>query len=95
MLPTSRVSKKKQRRALVEKLLLLKDQSQLTDLERELIRDIYTPVSRDIDISLRIALLAKQLKYRTDLTLKERRALQSRKNTSMFRERRRQLEVQQ
>ena len=91
MLATSRVSKKKQRRALVEKLLLLKDQSQLTDLERELIRDIYTPVSREIDISLRIALLSKQLKYRTDLSPKERRTLQTRKNTAIYRERRREL----
>jgi hypothetical protein len=52
---------------------------------RELVDDIRQPVPHEIDISYRIHLLEKQLMYRTDLTRKERRALQSRKNTSIFR----------
>jgi hypothetical protein len=55
------------------------------DEMRELLHDIRQPVSREIDINLRIHLLEKQLMHRTDLTRKERRALQARKNTSIFR----------
>ena len=51
----------------------------------ELFEDVRKPVPRNIDINLRIKLLKKQLTHRTDLTPKERRALQSRKNTSIFR----------
>jgi hypothetical protein len=60
---------------------------------RELLEDIREPVPRDIDINLRIHLINKQLVHRSDLSQRERRALQSRKNTSIFRVRRQQAEM--
>jgi hypothetical protein len=60
---------------------------------RELLEDIRQPVRQEIDINLRIQLLEKQLTHRTDLTRRERRALQSRKNTSIFRVRKQQSEM--
>ena len=52
---------------------------------KEFFEDIRTPIPRQIDVNLRIKLLKKQLSYRTDLTVNERRALQARKNTSILR----------
>ena len=60
--------------------------------DEELSEDLFKPISRYMNPNLRVALITKQLSTRTDLTQKQRRALQSRKNTAMFRERRRQNE---
>ena len=51
----------------------------------EFFEDVKKPVPRNIDIDLRIILLKRQIRYGFNFTPKERRALQSRKNTSIFR----------
>ena len=60
-----------------------------TAFNKELQKQLYNTVSRDIDAGLRVFYLNRQLIYRNDLSKKERRAIQSRKNTIIFRERRR------
>jgi hypothetical protein len=56
----------------------------VVDLQ-EILDEIKKPIPRNIDIRLRICLIKKQLRFRNDLTANERRALQSRKNTCLFR----------